>query len=278
NWSLKESLSWDSEKYHSHLLDKAPLTSTPASAPAATQAPAPAVPQPAQSATPVAASTSIVNAPSENMYNQATSNLVAGSNLEGTVQQLLDMGGGIWDRYTVCSCSSCCIQQSRKSYRVSLFCKPLCSAPTSCTTSGPNVNPLDLFPQVCKPKKKFGGLGLKNLKDWNEALLAKHIWNIASKKDTLWVKWVHMMRLKDASIWNVEYNANNSWNWQCLLEVKDKIANRLKYEIGDGNSIHTWQDNWHSSGLLINQISNRDLYDARVPEKYSLADMIDNGN
>ncbi|GJW97787.1 nucleotide-binding alpha-beta plait domain-containing protein [Tanacetum coccineum] len=55
----------------------------------------------AQSATPAVASASIVNAPSENMYNQATSNLVAGSNLEGTVQQLLDMGGGIWDSFEV---------------------------------------------------------------------------------------------------------------------------------------------------------------------------------
>lgn len=35
------------------------------------------------------------------MYGQAASNLVAGSNLEATVQQILDMGGGSWDRETV---------------------------------------------------------------------------------------------------------------------------------------------------------------------------------
>lgn len=38
---------------------------------------------------------------SENVYDQAASNLVAGSTLEGTIQHLLDMGGGIWDRDTV---------------------------------------------------------------------------------------------------------------------------------------------------------------------------------
>lgn len=32
------------------------------------------------------------------MYGQAASNLVAGTTLESTVQQLLDMGGGSWDR------------------------------------------------------------------------------------------------------------------------------------------------------------------------------------
>lgn len=34
-------------------------------------------------------------------YGQAASNLVAGNNLEQTVQQLMDMGGGNWDRETV---------------------------------------------------------------------------------------------------------------------------------------------------------------------------------
>ncbi|KAL9265787.1 Ubiquitin receptor RAD23b-like protein [Drosera capensis] len=38
---------------------------------------------------------------SADTYGQAASSLVIGSNLEHTVQQLLDMGGGSWDRETV---------------------------------------------------------------------------------------------------------------------------------------------------------------------------------
>jgi UV excision repair protein RAD23 len=34
-------------------------------------------------------------------YGQAASNLVAGSNLEATIQSILEMGGGTWDRDTV---------------------------------------------------------------------------------------------------------------------------------------------------------------------------------
>ena len=34
-------------------------------------------------------------------YGQAASDLVAGNNLEGTIQHILDMGGGTWDRDTV---------------------------------------------------------------------------------------------------------------------------------------------------------------------------------
>ena len=35
------------------------------------------------------------------VYGQAASNLVSGSNLEQTIQQILDMGGGTWERDTV---------------------------------------------------------------------------------------------------------------------------------------------------------------------------------
>ena len=37
----------------------------------------------------------------DNVYSQAASNLVAGTNLEGALRQILDVGGGTWDRDTV---------------------------------------------------------------------------------------------------------------------------------------------------------------------------------
>ena len=34
---------------------------------------------------------------------------------------------------------------------------------------------------ICRPKV-YGGLGVKNLRKWNDALLAKHVWNVINKK------------------------------------------------------------------------------------------------
>ena len=43
-----------------------------------------------------------MNSTEADTYGQAAaSNLIAGSNLEGTIQSILEMGGGIWDRDTV---------------------------------------------------------------------------------------------------------------------------------------------------------------------------------
>jgi UV excision repair protein RAD23 len=41
------------------------------------------------------------NSTEADSYGQAASNLAAGSNLEGTIQSILEMGGGTWDRDTV---------------------------------------------------------------------------------------------------------------------------------------------------------------------------------
>lgn len=64
--------------------------------------------------------------------------------------------------------------------------------------------------KVCKPKNQ-GGLGLKSLENWNETLLIKHIWNLATKKDSLWVKWINIVKLKRKSFWEVDGKETDSW-------------------------------------------------------------------
>lgn len=44
-----------------------------------------------------------------------------------------------------------------------------------------SLRPLVKWQGVCQPKTA-GGIGLKNMKIWNNALIAKHIWAIANKK------------------------------------------------------------------------------------------------
>ncbi|GJV27544.1 putative RNA-directed DNA polymerase [Tanacetum coccineum] len=42
-----------------------------------------------------------------------------------------------------------------------------------------------------------GGLGIKSLHTWNVALMSKHVWNLFSKQDSLWVKWINSYMLVD---------------------------------------------------------------------------------
>uniref|UniRef100_A0A0E0ELR1 Ubiquitin receptor RAD23 n=1 Tax=Oryza meridionalis TaxID=40149 RepID=A0A0E0ELR1_9ORYZ len=155
----------------------------------ATQPPAPPAPvsepvaAPVPTATTAAAPAAAVTAASTEAdnYGQAASNLVAGSNLEGTVQSILEMGGGAWDRDTVMRALRAAYnnperaveylytgvpEQAEAPAAVQALPVPAAvqalpasgqpvdpsqapqSAQLSIPSSGPNANPLDLFPQV----------------------------------------------------------------------------------------------------------------------------------
>ncbi|XP_051149052.1 ubiquitin receptor RAD23c-like [Andrographis paniculata] len=162
---------------------KAPQTNvSPAPSPASSVAAAAPAPVPAPAPTPAPAS---APAPADvsGVYDQAASNLVAGTNLEGTVQQILDMGGGTWDRDTVVRALRAAYNNPERAVEylytgipesaeappasesvptgtaATAAAQPQQPAqPASVPSSGPNANPLDLFPQgIPSPGSNAGG-------------------------------------------------------------------------------------------------------------------------
>ncbi|KAL6136750.1 hypothetical protein ACLB2K_062045 [Fragaria x ananassa] len=148
-------------------------TTTPTAAPAPTPVVAPSQP---------AAETAAVVAPTDSsvtdVYGQAASNLVAGNNLEVIVQQILDMGGGSWDRDTVLRALRAAFNNPERAVEYlysgipeqaevppaaqvpvgEQAVNPLAGNPpainppaqapqAAAPAGGPNANPLDLFPQ-----------------------------------------------------------------------------------------------------------------------------------
>ncbi|GJX34584.1 RNA-directed DNA polymerase, eukaryota, reverse transcriptase zinc-binding domain protein [Tanacetum coccineum] len=128
---------------------------------------------------------------------------------------------------------------------------------------------------ICDPKSK-GGLGIKKLGPWNEALLCKHLWNIIIKKESLWVKWVNVVKLKGKSIWEVQCENNDSGTWKAILNLREKIRENVWNKIGDGKSTNMWFDRWCVEGPLCDVIPFRKRYEARLDEKTKVRDMVEN--
>ncbi|KAL5545194.1 hypothetical protein UlMin_008978 [Ulmus minor] len=80
------------------------------------------------------------------VYGQAASNIVAGNNLESTIQQILDMVGGSWDQDTVVCALRAAFNNPEKAIEY-LYSGIPEKQQTLLPTGGPNANPLDLFPQ-----------------------------------------------------------------------------------------------------------------------------------
>jgi hypothetical protein len=57
---------------------------------------------------------------------------------------------------------------------------------------------------ICLPKNE-GDLGLYDIKARNNCFIAKQLWNIHLKTDSIWIRWVHHFYLQDSTIWLVPF-------------------------------------------------------------------------
>ncbi|XP_062103556.1 uncharacterized protein LOC133814638 [Humulus lupulus] len=76
--------------------------------------------------------------------------------------------------------------------------------------------------EVCRSKAE-GGLGFRRIKDWNEAAIGKYVWAITSKKDSLWIRWIHVVYIGDGDWWGYKAPVGSSWYWKQVVKVKEKF-------------------------------------------------------
>ena len=67
------------------------------------------------------------------------------------------------------------------------------------------------------------GVGLKNLEAWNKAWIAKLVWEIAKKKDNLWIRWVHGKYLINKDWCDYTIMNDLCWYWSKLCMVKEEF-------------------------------------------------------
>ncbi|GAA0162020.1 reverse transcriptase [Lithospermum erythrorhizon] len=77
-------------------------------------------------------------------------------------------------------------------------------------------------------KKEEGGLGIKDIRTWNMACMAKHVWDIYSGKEVLWVKWLNTIRLKGLSFWGIKDRSVDSWVWRKILALRENLRPHVK--------------------------------------------------
>uniref|UniRef100_A0A803NHW6 RNase H type-1 domain-containing protein n=1 Tax=Cannabis sativa TaxID=3483 RepID=A0A803NHW6_CANSA len=71
------------------------------------------------------------------------------------------------------------------------------------------------------------GLGFRNIRNWNIAAMGRYVWDIASKKDCLFDKWIHKVYLKDVSWWDYDPPSDCCWSWRKIVGVKNKLKQSI---------------------------------------------------
>ncbi|XP_070006032.1 uncharacterized protein [Nicotiana sylvestris] len=75
---------------------------------------------------------------------------------------------------------------------------------------------------LCQPKAT-GGLNVIYMKIWNKATLLKHLWVLAMKKDTLWIKWAHNYYIKNRDIAEMDTPKAVAWVIRKIIEAREDV-------------------------------------------------------
>ncbi|XP_075663372.1 putative mitochondrial protein AtMg00310 [Castanea sativa] len=97
--------------------------------------------------------------------------------------------------------------------------------------------------KLCTPKME-GGMGFKDLKTFNLALLAKQGWRIQQNPNSLVHKVFKEKYFAGGSFWEAQVGHRPSYVWRSIMAAKDVIMRGSRWVIGNGESVHIWEDRW----------------------------------
>lgn len=89
-----------------------------------------------------------------------------------------------------------------------------------------------------------GGLGFRNFRDFNLALLAKQVWRLLTKPNSLLARVLKGRYYRHTNpLTKVKAN-NPSFGWKSLMAAKHVLQDGLQRTIGTGTETRVWEDVW----------------------------------
>jgi hypothetical protein len=115
-----------------------------------------------------------------------------------------------------------------------------------------------------------GGLGVRDLRKMNKALILKLVWQLAQGGDKLWVAVMRAKYCKEGSLWQAEMEPGVSPLWRAMWMLRGKIQTDLVWVIENSEEVNVigqpWFEGWEitlgkasdRSGTRVAQCINRD--------------------
>ncbi|XP_074266530.1 putative mitochondrial protein AtMg00310 [Silene latifolia] len=90
----------------------------------------------------------------------------------------------------------------------------------------------------------MGGMGFRDLRVSNQALLAKQMWRLLTNPGTLVGRVMKARYFKHSSVIDARRGHDPSFAWRSLWGAKSLLMEGLMWRIGDGESVRVWEDPW----------------------------------
>lgn len=99
--------------------------------------------------------------------------------------------------------------------------------------------------KVSKPKEE-GGLGFRDLKLFNRALLAKSAWKLCTDDTSICALSLKARYFSDGKVFNIKDNPNSTWSWRSTSSELMFIKKYSCWSVGNGQKILIWNYRWIS--------------------------------
>ncbi|XP_019181686.1 PREDICTED: uncharacterized protein LOC109176751 [Ipomoea nil] len=97
--------------------------------------------------------------------------------------------------------------------------------------------------KLCVPKK-HGGLGFKDLRAFNLAMLGKQAWRLLTNTDSLVAKIYKARYYPKDTFLEATIGNNPSFCWRSIMAAKDLICGGIRRRVGNGKSTLIWEHPW----------------------------------
>ncbi|CAL5385637.1 unnamed protein product [Camellia sinensis] len=97
--------------------------------------------------------------------------------------------------------------------------------------------------KLCLPRQK-GGLGFRSLMAFNRAMLAKQVWWLLKRPESLAAQLLKSRYFPNSSVLDASLGCNPSLTWRSIHGSRSLLQFGLRWRIGDGQRAQVWGDQW----------------------------------
>ncbi|KAL0436253.1 UNVERIFIED_CONTAM: putative ribonuclease H protein [Sesamum radiatum] len=111
------------------------------------------------------------------------------------------------------------------------------------------------YQRLCE-SKLIGGLGFRQLRNFNLAMLAKQLWRILRWPDRLLCQVLKARYFPNCDIFSAPLGHRPSFTWRSLLSAQPLFRAGCRWRVGSGANIRIWSDPWLPRPLTFRPITH----------------------